>query len=161
MTLKESLQKIKQKNDRLIFENAALRDDIQYFQSTLNRLAAQKTEGTDEPPVFDGQNKQLPFMEAAGGKNREQRVKDLIAVFQRDISGLRKEIQFLDGNLDQTKFESEKRQLFEKEQEGLKSIAKLEKNLKDLTKRNTSPEKVIEMLRDHRRTLEAELARLR
>lgn len=160
LNLKESLQKVKQKNGRLAFENAAFRDDIQYFQGVLQRLITKKAGLLGESPSFDDQKNQSQFMETVYLKGREQRTKDLIAVFGQDVSELKKEIQFLEDHLDQKQFDSEKRLLLKRKQKGLKNVSKLEKNLKVLVNRNRAPEKTIETLKNEKRVLEVKIAKL-
>jgi hypothetical protein len=157
--LKESLQEIKQKNDRLTFENTALYDDIRYLQRVLQRLVARTTELGGESPSFHDQNNQELFMETVEPRGREQRTKDLITVFKRDISDLEKEIQFLEGNLDQNSFDSEKRLLLERKQKGLNNISELEKKFKILVKRSRVPEKTIESLKNEKRALEEKIGK--
>ena len=157
--LKESLQKIKQKNDRLTFENATLYDDIRYLQRVLQRLVARKTELVGESSSFRGQNSQELFMGTVEAQDREQRTKDLITAFKQDINGLEKEIQSLKSDMDSNSFDSEKRLLLERKQKGLNNVSKLEKNIKILVKKSRAPEKAIELLKNEKGALEEKMGK--
>ena len=159
--LKESLQKTKQKNDRLSFENSALRKDIQYLKRMLEKLSLKKAKLLGKPPTFHYQENQMLLTEDFDAKEREGRTNELIDIFQRDVLALQEEIQLLDNQLDQGKFNSQKQLLLDKKQESRKNISKIKKRLKILDKKSRGPQRTIKELESEKSLLGQKLSILK
>lgn len=158
--LKGSLQKTEQKNDRLAFENAAIRKDIQYLKRMLKNLSLKKSELLGGPPMPRYQEDQALLTRILNGKERRRRTRELIAIFEEDASVLREEIQLLDNQLAQDQFNSQKRLLSDKKKESRENYSKLKKRLKVLDKTSRGPQKVIKELEKKKSILEKKLAAL-
>jgi len=155
--LKESLQKTEQKNDRLTFENAAIRNDIQYLKRMLKNLSFKKSELLGESPPPRYQENQMSLTEILNGGERERRTHELITFFEEDILALREEIQLLDDQLDQDRFSSQKQFLLDKTKESRKNYLEFEKRLKALDKASRGPQKTIKELEKRKNILEEKL----
>lgn len=155
--LKQSLQKTKQKNDRLTFENAAIRNDVQYLKRILENLFLKKSELLGEPPMFPYQEDRMLFAETFDRKERERRTDELIAIFERDVFTLQEEIQLLDQQLDWDRFNAQKQLLSDKKKESQRNYSKLEKRLKALDASGRNPKKTIRELEGERSVLERKL----
>jgi chromosome segregation ATPase len=155
--LKESLFKTKQRNDQLTFENAALRNDIQYFKRMLENLSLKKTGLSGGSSEYHYQKDQM-ILPAIDLSEREGRTQELLAIFKKDVLALQKEIQLLDNQLDQGDFISQKRALMGQKEENLENISKIEKRLKYLDKNSSDSQKTIEELEREKDELERKLA---
>jgi len=156
--LKESLQKTEQKNDRLTFENAAIRKDIQHLEHMLKSLSLKKSELLGESPLPRHQEDQVLLTGNFNGGERERRTHELIAVFEKDIIVLREEIQLLDDQLNQDQFNAQKLLVLNKKTESRQNYFKLEKRLKVLDKSSRGPQKTIKDLEKRKSILEEKLA---
>jgi len=156
--LRESLQKTRQKNDRLSFENAALSGDIQNLKRILEKLSLKKARLLGKSSTFHYQENQMLFTEAFDAKEREGRTDELITIFERDVLLLQEEIRLLDNQLDQRKFNSQKQLLLDKKKESRANISKIEKRLKILDKKSRSPQRIIEELESEKSLLGQKLS---
>ena len=155
--LKESLQKTKQNNDQLAFENAALSRDIQKLKRILRNLSLKKEEFMGRSsPLFEQKSK-IFSTKTFDRKEREKRTHDLTLIFERDVLALQEEIQLLDSQLDQNRFNSQKQLLLGKEKEGQENISKAEKKMKSLNKKSRGPKKTIKALESAKNVLEKKL----
>ena len=155
--LKESLQKTKQKNDQLVFENAALRRDIQKLKRMLRDLSLKKEELIGRSSSLFEQKNKIFFTKTSDRKEREKRIRDLTLIFERDVLALQEEIQLLDSQLDQNRFNSQKQLLLGEEKEGQEYISKAEKKVKSLNKKSRGPKKTIKTLESAKNALEKKL----
>jgi len=156
--LKESLQATRQKNDRLSYENIALRKDIEDLQRMLEKLSLKKAKWPNKPSTVHFQENRMPVIEDFDVKEREVRTNELITIFERDVLALQGEIQLLDDWLDHGKFNSQKQLLLDKKKESRETISKIEKRLKILDKRGKGPQRIIEKLESEKSFLERKLS---
>ena len=156
--LKESLQKTRQKNDRLSFENTALRKDIRNLKRILEKLSRKKDKLIGRPSTLRYQENQIALAEVFDAKERERRVGELIAFFQRDVLALQEDIRLLDNQLDQDKFRSEKQLLLDKKKESQESISKIDRRLKILDKKSIGPQRIIGELENEKSLLGRKLS---
>ena len=156
--LKDSLQKTRQKNDRLSFENTALRKDIRNLKRMLEKLSRKKDKLLGKPTTLRYQEDQIALGEAFDVKERKMRVDELVAFFERDVLALQEDIRLLDNQLDQEKFKSEKQLLIDKKRESQESISKIEKRLKILDKKSMGPQRIIEELENEKSLLAQKLS---
>jgi len=159
-SLKESLQKTEQKNDRLTFENAVIRKDIQHLKHVLKNLSLKKSELLGEPSVPHYQEDQMLLTGNFPGEERGRRTLELITIFEKDILALQEEIQLLDNRLNQDQYNSQKLLLLDKKTESRKVYSKLEKRLKILDKTSRGSQKIIKDLEKRKSVLEEKLAAL-
>jgi len=151
--LKESLQKTEQKNDRLTFENAAIRKDIQQLEHMLKNLSLKKSELLGESPLPRYQEDQVLLTGNFNGGERERRTHELIAFFEEDIIVLREEIHLLDNQLNQDQFNAQKLLILNRKTESQqnyldKSSRGSQKTIKDLEKRKRILEEKLAVLQD-------------
>lgn len=156
--LKESLQKTRQKNDRLSFENTTLRKDIRNLKRILEKLSRKKDKLIGRPSTLRYQENQIALAEVFDVKERERRVGELIAFFQRDVLALQEDIRLLDNQLDQDKFRSEKQLLLDKKKESQESISKIDRRLKILDKKSIGPQRIIGELENEKSLLGRKLS---
>ena len=106
--------------------------------------------------LFEQKNK-IFFTKTFDRKEREKRIRDLTLIFERDVLALQEEIQLLDSQLDQNRFNSQKQLLLGEEKEGQEYISKAEKKVKSLNKKSRGPKKTIKALKNAKNTLEKKL----
>jgi len=152
--LKESLEKTAQKNERLAFENETLRENIQDLQRKHNALIARKSELLGEPISMEETKSRVWPARDIDIQERAQRIHERIASFRRDILRLQDQNQILSDQLDKKRYQAKRGLMEEKAESGRRNLARLEKNIKVLKKRNKTPLRTIEALEKEKRSLE-------
>jgi len=152
-SLKESMQKTMQKNDRLAFENDTLRKSIESLQQTRNILLTKRSELTGAPLSVYRPQDQTQLMGTADIEVRKQKTQELIRIFEQDIMQLERKIQDLRSLLREKQIDSDKKVWFKEKKESQKSLAKAEKTLRSLQKRNRAPLRDIEALKKEQEAL--------
>ncbi|MBN1869970.1 MAG: hypothetical protein JW847_05275 [Candidatus Omnitrophica bacterium] len=143
--LKESVLKIAQKNERLVFENDMLEKSIQGLQRIKAALMMKREELSGWPgdDHFSGETRMTESMD--DGKRRE-RTQELIDIFLRDNKYLEEKVQIQESCLSEQGFLAYRKSLGEKKRQSEKSLRDAEKKLTSIQKRNLGPEKEIEEL---------------
>jgi chromosome segregation ATPase len=159
-SLKESLEKISQKNERLAFENEMLRKSINDLQREKEFLTGKKDALSGGLSAPEYEKKVLQPMKIADQVARRKRTDELINVFQRDIVRLKEEIRVLEDSLSGEEFNARRRMLLEKSQESKKNLVQAEKKLKFLEQENAVPGKKIEALQKEQDDLAQEVRSL-
>ena len=159
-SLKESLEKINQKNERLAFENEMLRKSIHDLQREKEFLLGKKDSLSGTASGFERDRKILRPLKSADLMAREKRTSELIDIFQRDIERLKDEIRVLEGSLSGEGFHARQQMLFDEIRKTEKDLIRVGKKLKLLEQKNEAPKKKIEVLQKEQRDLVQEIKRL-
>lgn len=155
--LKESFDETSERNEQLSYENSMLFEDIRHLEFQRRRLLAQKAELSGDSDTSGSYFDQVVGMEEVAIDRRLSRTQELIIIFRQKIAELREKLIILEASVDQKKFESRKRSLLEREQEGAKRLSQLEKELNALEGEQAAPLRKIQTLTDEKTALEGRI----
>ena len=158
--LKESIDKTRQKNDRLAFENDMLRKSIHDLKRQKEFLAGKKAALYGGLPSSDYEKKRLQSIETGSVRNREQRTRELIDIFQRDIARLKEEVRIIEDSLEGKEFTARRQMFAQKADEGREILAQAQKKLRSLQQKNEVPEEKIKALKKEQGSLVREIENL-
>ena len=151
--LMESLHKIEQKNERLTFENKALRESIHRLQKEKDILVAKKAERTGKLPNTYQSKKKERSERPVDTEERQARTQELILIFQHDIKELEDRKRVLEMTVSEQEFHDQKQTLLGREKRSAEDVLRAEKELRVLEKRNKKPLKKIEALKKEQNEL--------
>jgi chromosome segregation ATPase len=153
--LKESVQETMQKNERFSFENDMLLETIEGLQREKESLSMKKAELSGKLSAYRPR-KEPHFREAVDIDSRKERTQELIAIFQRDIRHLEEKVQALNNSLSEKGFNSHKKMLSEKKENGKKNLFEAEKRVNSLEKGNQRLLEEIGQLKNEQNRLASE-----
>ncbi len=158
--LKESVDKTRQKNDRLAFENDMLRKSIHDLQRQKEFLFGKRTALSGNLKSSDYEEKRLRSIETANGENRQQRTRELINIFQRDIARLKEEVRIIEDSLEGKEFSALRQMFEEKSDKGKEALKQTQKRLRSLGQKNKAPGEKVAALKEEQNSLVREIENL-
>jgi regulator of replication initiation timing len=156
-SLKESLEKILQKNERLAFENEMLRKSIYDLAQEKEYLTEKKAGLSGRLPISGLEHKKLQSLRIADRLAREQRTRELISLFQRDIVRLREEVRVLEDSLNAGEFNARRKMLLDKAQKSGKDLVQAEKKFNSMQQKNKAPANKVKALQKEQNDLVREI----